>query len=511
MADPKKKTVVKYQTAATLIIKPNKRTENVQPTSPDPPAEPSASRGSHIKRVTTVEGEISASQVDISIASELQEEAHHDETLNTQEEQKSPGFWELLTEILFRRAPVAPPPEPSPSEAIIVVPSYGALPAPSPPTQMVASSSSSTSTAPSSSSDTDELREQFEICRLDRKQMDRLCRKIDLRGLVRQEMEQEVAERRMIEDRIERKLRRRLRKMQEVQRRLREQRRAEEEMERIEAEKKAKEAEKKAGEAEKKVEEPEKKVEETENKVEVTEKKVEEEAEKVEEVEEKIVTAQIVEKKEQPADLPQQPSILEYPPLVLGEPLVVDVPVVFVFGGPGSGKWTQCEKIVKTFEFTHVSSGDLLRAEVKSDSDRGKEIREIMRKGELVPLEYVLYLLKEAIKSKLETSKGYLIDGYPRNVDQAERFENEVCKCTNLLYFEAKDETMISRLAERGKTSGRIDDQVDTIKRRVEIFHEESQPVLQKYEDLVTRVSAEEDEDTVFDSLKPFFESITKK
>ncbi|KAL1478584.1 hypothetical protein MTO96_034977 [Rhipicephalus appendiculatus] len=90
--------------------------------------------------------------------------------------------------------------------------------------------------------------------------------------------------------------------------------------------------------------------------------------------------------------------------------LDVKVPVIFVFGGPGSGKGTQCEKIVQKYGFTHISSGDLLRAEVKSGSDRGKQMNEIMKTGGLVPLDIVLQLLKEAMVKDLDKAKGFLID-----------------------------------------------------------------------------------------------------
>ena len=100
--------------------------------------------------------------------------------------------------------------------------------------------------------------------------------------------------------------------------------------------------------------------------------------------------------------------------------------VIFVVGGPGSGKGTQCEKIVKKYGYTHLSSGDLLRAEVQSGSERGKHLNELMQKGILVSNQLVLDMLKDAMLSKIKTSKGFLIDGYPRQVDQGIEFEKQV-------------------------------------------------------------------------------------
>ena len=93
-----------------------------------------------------------------------------------------------------------------------------------------------------------------------------------------------------------------------------------------------------------------------------------------------------------------------------------------MLGGPGCGKGTQCDKIVAKYGYTHLSSGDLLRDEVKSGSDRGKQLNEMMERGELVPLFVVLDLLAEGMLAKLSGSKGFLIDGYPREVAQVSDF-----------------------------------------------------------------------------------------
>ena len=107
---------------------------------------------------------------------------------------------------------------------------------------------------------------------------------------------------------------------------------------------------------------------------------------------------------------------------------IAKLPVVFVTGGPGSGKGTQCEKIVNSFNFTHLSSGDLLRAKVASGSADGQELDAIMKAGKLVPLEKVLDLITEAMVNAVNSGncKGFLIDGYPREIDQGIKFEERV-------------------------------------------------------------------------------------
>ncbi|XP_076359912.1 adenylate kinase isoenzyme 1-like [Tachypleus tridentatus] len=176
----------------------------------------------------------------------------------------------------------------------------------------------------------------------------------------------------------------------------------------------------------------------------------------------------------------------------------LQIPVIFVIGGPGSGKGTQCAKIVEKYNYTHLSTGDLLRDEVNSGSERGKRLEETMQRGELVSLDEVLQLLKEAIQRHLKTSKGFLVDGYPREVEQAIRFEKEVCKCSFLLYFDVSDGTMTKRLLQRGISSGRVDDNETTIKSRLQTFHSHSQPILDYFGDKVKKIPAEREPEEIF-------------
>lgn len=183
--------------------------------------------------------------------------------------------------------------------------------------------------------------------------------------------------------------------------------------------------------------------------------------------------------------------------------------VIFVVGGPGSGKGTQCERIVEKYGFCHLSSGDLLRAEVASGSERGKRLNQIMEKGELVPLDEVLGLLRDAMKAKLSDTKCFLIDGYPREMEQGTRFENEICECCNVLYFEVSDDCMTSRLMERGKTSGRVDDNEETIKKRLQTFHNQTQPVIDHFtqNSKVIKINAEGSVEEIFEKVQEFINS----
>ncbi|KAH0615570.1 hypothetical protein JD844_005011, partial [Phrynosoma platyrhinos] len=157
-------------------------------------------------------------------------------------------------------------------------------------------------------------------------------------------------------------------------------------------------------------------------------------------------------------------------------------------GGPGSGKGTQCERIVEKYGYTHLSSGDLLRAEVSSGSERGKKLSAIMEKGELVPLDTVLDMLREAMVAKADVSKGFLIDGYPREIVPQDAIviiiflAVQIAAPTLLLYVDAGKDTMVKRLLKRGETSGRVDDNEETIKKRLETYYKATEPVIAFYE-----------------------------
>jgi adenylate kinase len=182
--------------------------------------------------------------------------------------------------------------------------------------------------------------------------------------------------------------------------------------------------------------------------------------------------------------------------------------ILFVLGGPGSGKGTQCDKIVAKYGFTHLSTGDLLRDEVSSGSERGKHLTQIMEKGELVPLDTVLTLLKEAMIKKAATSKGYLIDGYPRELEQGKKFEADVAGVECVLYFDVKDETMKARLLHRAETSGRVDDNEATIVKRLKTFHDHTQPVIDYYakQGKVCKIVAEGTVDEIFSQVEKFLD-----
>ncbi|KAG5421681.1 URA6 [Candida metapsilosis] len=158
--------------------------------------------------------------------------------------------------------------------------------------------------------------------------------------------------------------------------------------------------------------------------------------------------------------------------------------VVFVLGGPGAGKGTQCDILVKERGFTHLSAGDLLRAEqVRKGSKYGELIAKCIKEGSIVPQEVTIELLNNAIKEKYQQGQTkFLVDGFPRKMDQALTFEETIAKSALTIFFECPEQVMLQRLLERGKTSGRADDNIESIKKRFRTFVETSMPVVDYFD-----------------------------
>lgn len=180
-----------------------------------------------------------------------------------------------------------------------------------------------------------------------------------------------------------------------------------------------------------------------------------------------------------------------------------DVTVLFVLGGPGAGKGTQCARLVSTYGFKHLSAGDLLRAEQeRPGSQFGELIRSCIKNGEIVPMEVTVQLLENAMTEavKSEGTSRFLIDGFPRKMDQALKFEEVVCPARLVLFFDCPEAEMEKRLMERGKTSGRADDNAESIRKRFRTFVETSMPVVDYYEKQgrVVKVDATPAPDQVF-------------
>jgi len=186
-----------------------------------------------------------------------------------------------------------------------------------------------------------------------------------------------------------------------------------------------------------------------------------------------------------------------------------EVTVIFVLGGPGSGKGTQSENLVRDYGFMHLSAGDLLRAEqVREGSEYGELIRNHIREGTIVPMEVTVVLLSNAMFDAKSTAKTtparFLIDGFPRKLDQAIFFEETVCPSRMTLFLDCPEDMMLARLLKRGETSGRDDDNIESIRKRFCVFEETSMPVVHMYEKegKVVRVEATGTKEDVYARIR---------
>ena len=157
---------------------------------------------------------------------------------------------------------------------------------------------------------------------------------------------------------------------------------------------------------------------------------------------------------------------------------------IVIFGAPGSGKGTQSELIIAEYGVDHISTGDVLRSEMKNETELGKIAKDYIEKGQLVPDELIVDMLAKVLDSK-ENSKGVIFDGFPRTIPQAKALKEMLNKrgtdVSVMLNPQVEEEELIKRLLERGKVSGRSDDNLETIKSRLDVYHKQTAPLADYY------------------------------
>jgi len=158
---------------------------------------------------------------------------------------------------------------------------------------------------------------------------------------------------------------------------------------------------------------------------------------------------------------------------------------IVLFGKPGAGKGTQAEFLKGKYNLTHLSTGDIFRYNIKNETALGRLAKTYMDKGDLVPDEVTIRMLESEV-DKNQDSSGFLFDGFPRTIAQAEALDvflkskNDAITAT--IALEADDEILVKRLLERGKTSGRIDDQdEEKIRNRYQEYNEKTAPLMEYY------------------------------
>ena len=157
---------------------------------------------------------------------------------------------------------------------------------------------------------------------------------------------------------------------------------------------------------------------------------------------------------------------------------------IVIFGAPGSGKGTHSDLIKKKYNLTHISTGDVLRQEIKKETELGKIAKKYIDKGQLVPDDIICDMLDNVLDT-VKDSKGVIFDGFPRTIPQAETLEKLLHKrgveVSILLDLQVDEEELVKRLLERGKISGRSDDNKETILSRLNVYHSQTAPLAEFY------------------------------
>ncbi len=179
---------------------------------------------------------------------------------------------------------------------------------------------------------------------------------------------------------------------------------------------------------------------------------------------------------------------------------------LILFGPPGAGKGTQSEKLIGKYKLVHISTGDIFRAHIQQETELGKKVNELIASGELVPDAITIAMLEEEIE-KNPDAKGFIFDGFPRTVAQAEALdkflESRGNKIAGVIALDVNEEELRKRIAERQKVSGRADDAAEKLVKRIDEYFNKTVHVLPYYEaqGKLTRVNGIGEIETIFGDL----------
>lgn len=158
---------------------------------------------------------------------------------------------------------------------------------------------------------------------------------------------------------------------------------------------------------------------------------------------------------------------------------------IIIFGAPGSGKGTQSALLIEEYGYYHISTGDVLRAQIAEGTELGKIAESYISKGQLIPDELMIDILDDVLAMHPESAKGVVFDGFPRTIHQAETLDVLLAKRNGkvdvVVGLEVEEDELIARLINRGKTSGRSDDNMETIKKRLDVYNNQTNPLRDHY------------------------------
>ncbi len=161
---------------------------------------------------------------------------------------------------------------------------------------------------------------------------------------------------------------------------------------------------------------------------------------------------------------------------------------IVIFGAPGSGKGTQSDKLIEHYHLFHISTGDVLRDNMRRGTELGKVAKGYIDQGQLVPDELIIDLLAQVLdENKENAAQGVIFDGYPRTIPQAEALEQMLAdRGTHIdavVGLEVPEDELVRRILLRGQMSGRADDNEETARKRLEVYHNQTSPLKAYYEE----------------------------
>ena len=193
---------------------------------------------------------------------------------------------------------------------------------------------------------------------------------------------------------------------------------------------------------------------------------------------------------------------------------IMDMKNIVIFGAPGSGKGTQSDKLIERYGLNHISTGDVLRAEIKNGTELGKTAQSYIDKGNLIPDELMVNILAGVYDSFGRGHKGDIFDGFPRTIPQAEALKQMLSergdKVAAMIELDVPEEELMKRLILRGQQSGRADDNEETIKKRLVVYHSQTQPLIEWYkqEGLHHHINGLGELDRIFADIKEVIDNL---
>ncbi len=159
---------------------------------------------------------------------------------------------------------------------------------------------------------------------------------------------------------------------------------------------------------------------------------------------------------------------------------------IVIFGAPGSGKGTQSDNLIKTYGLFHISTGDVLRDNIKRGTELGATAKAYMDKGQLIPDDLMISILADVLDANREAAApGVIFDGFPRTIAQAEALDTMLAErgtaISTVVGLEVPEEELIERILLRGKLTGRSDDNMETVKSRLDVYHNQTAPLQEYY------------------------------